>query len=180
MIPLSRILTGQRHIPVVYFARIGSNVKIGTTENLRQRMKAMYVPLENVLAVVPGGRGEETAYHERFKASRVHDDPRRELFRIDPQLRDFLHLGPATAAPVSMPTRALPVVPTVPGEVIQVLLRLLSAPEGTTSSQAGTALGMSKTLAWEHLTALRKQGIAEMTGGGRGSRHRLIPAKEQS
>jgi len=194
MIPLSRILTGQRHTPVVYFARIGSNVKIGTTVNLRTRMRNLYVPLENVLAVVPGGKDEEDAYHERFEASRIHDDPRRELFRIDPQLRDFLHLGPEfrpqeerplSAADGTLPAPlpvfpALPVVPNVPPKAVQVLLQLLATPEGTTASQAGAALRKSKGSGLDYLTALRKQGLAEMTGAGRGSRHRLTRTEEQS
>lgn len=187
MIPLSRILTGQRHAPVIYFVRIGSNVKIGTTVNLRQRMRSLYVPLENVLAVVPGGRDEETAYHERFEASRVHDDPRRELFRIDPQLRDFLHLGPEfrpqedRPLPVADETLpVIPVVPKVPPKAVQVLLQLLATPEGTTGSQVGAALRKSRGSGLDYLTALRKQGIAEMTGAGRGCRYRLARTEEQS
>ena len=55
-----------------------------------------------------------------------------------------------------------------------MLLRLLAAPEGTTAALAGLALGKSKSLAHEYLTALRDRNIAKLTGGGRGSRFRLI------
>ena len=80
--------------------------------------------------------------------------------------------APAAVAPVRH--RA---VPGVPPEAVAVLMRLLAAPEGTTAGAAGLALGKSKSSAHEYLTALRDQGIAEMTGGGRGSRFRLVRAE---
>ena len=77
------------------------------------------------------------------------------------------------AAPGSAPVRHRP-VPGVPPEAMAVLMRLLAAPEGTTASAAGLALGKSKSSALDYLTALRDQGLAEKTGGGRGSRFRLV------
>ena len=65
----------------------------------------------------------------------------------------------------------------MPPEAVAVLMRLLAAPEGTTASAAGLALGKSKSSALDYLTALRDQGIAEKTGGGRGSRFRLVRAE---
>ena len=61
----------------------------------------------------------------------------------------------------------------VPPEDMPVLLRLLASPEGTTAALAGRALGKSKSLAHEYLTALRDHGTARLTGGGRASRFRL-------
>ena len=58
-------------------------------------------------------------------------------------------------------------------------MRLLAAPEGTTAGAAGLALGKSKSIAHEYLTALRDRGIAELTGGGRGSRFRLASARSR-
>ena len=89
-IPLSRILAGKRHAPVVYFARVGEGVKIGTTTNLKSRMQSFYVRLENVVAVIPGGRATEAAYHRLFADLRIEDGARRELFRLDGQLKHFL------------------------------------------------------------------------------------------
>lgn len=89
-IELSRIVTGRPHAPVVYFVRIGRNVKIGTTRNLMPRMRGLYLSLEQVLVIVPGGRDVEAAYHERFAANRIEGEDRRELFRFDGQLRLFL------------------------------------------------------------------------------------------
>ena len=103
-IELGRILAGQQHAPVVYFARVGGYVKIGTTINLKGRMRSLYLSLEDVLAVVPGGKDVEAAYHERFAESRIQEEGRRELFRIDGQLRSFLdpnhwHLSAAAPEP---------------------------------------------------------------------------------
>ena len=64
-------------------------------------------------------------------------------------------------------------VPGVPPEAMAVLMRLLGAPEGTTASAAGMAIGKSKTVAYEYLTALKDRGIAELTGSGPNSRYRL-------
>jgi len=91
MVPLSRILAGQRHAPVVYFALMGDGtVKIGTSENLAVRMRSLYVPLDDVLAVVPGGRETEDAFHKRFEKYQVHGGTRRELFRLEGRLERFL------------------------------------------------------------------------------------------
>ena len=64
-------------------------------------------------------------------------------------------------------------VPGVPPEAMAVLMRLLGAPEGTTASASGMAIGKCKTVAYEYLTALKDQGIAELTGSGPNSRYRL-------
>ncbi len=49
---VEQALAGKPHRPVVYFARVGRHVKIGTTTNLRGRMLALYLGLEDVLALV--------------------------------------------------------------------------------------------------------------------------------
>ena len=76
------------------------------------------------------------------------------------------------AAPGSAPVRSR-AVPGVPPEAMAVLMRLLGAPEGTTASAAGMAIGKSKTVAYEYLTALKDRRIAELTGSGPNSRYRL-------
>lgn len=90
-VPLSLILAGQAHAPVVYFARMADGVKIGTTVNLSLRMQDLYVPLRNVLAVVPGGKETEDAYHDLFEEYRIRDPGRKELFRMSGRLEQFLH-----------------------------------------------------------------------------------------
>lgn len=104
-VELSRILAGKPHAPVVYFARMGEYVKIGTSTNLKARMQGLYIPLTDVLAVVPGGKEVEDAYHKRFAANQVTDDFRKELFRLDWRLRFFLGLarGSVSAEDMGMP-----------------------------------------------------------------------------
>lgn len=97
VIELARILAGASHSPVVYFARMGDNVKIGTSTNLKARMQSFYLSLGDVLAVVPGGEDVEDAFHQRFAASRIEGDGRRELFRIDAGLSRFLGLHRSAA-----------------------------------------------------------------------------------
>lgn len=92
VIELARILAGESHAPVVYFARMGDNVKIGTSTNLKARMQSFYLSLGDVLLIIPGAEDVEDAFHQRFAASRIEGDGRRELFRIDARLRHFLGL----------------------------------------------------------------------------------------
>src|SRR5690348_16118073 len=49
--------------PVVYYAQMGANVKIGYSIDLRRRMKTMYVQRDLLLAVEPGGRKVERERH---------------------------------------------------------------------------------------------------------------------
>ena len=78
---------------------------------------------------------------------------------------------PAVSRSGQVPATRLPAA--VPPAAGQVLLGLLASPEGTTASAAGMAIGKSKTVAYEYLTALKDQGIAELTGSGPNSRYRL-------
>jgi hypothetical protein len=87
-VDVEKILAGEPHGPVVYFARVGRNVKIGTTGNLRARMRNLYLSLDDVLAVVPGSKEIEDLYHQRFSSARFEDRP--ELFRPNLRLRLFL------------------------------------------------------------------------------------------
>jgi len=89
-VELGRIIAGQGHAPVVYFARIGAeHVKIGTTTNLAARMQTFYLGLRDVLLIVPGGHVVESGYHSRFRALGVGGS-RRELFRFAGDLEVFL------------------------------------------------------------------------------------------
>jgi S-DNA-T family DNA segregation ATPase FtsK/SpoIIIE len=85
---------------------------------------------------------------------------------------------PAGSSPARLPAKRLP--SGIPPAAGQVLLDLLASAEGTTASAVGMAIGKSKTVAYEYLTALKDQGIAELTGSGPNSRYRLAatPALE--
>jgi hypothetical protein len=62
----------------------------------------------------------------------------------------------------------LPTVPGVPQKVMAALYPLLASGR-TSAAEAGLALGVSKTVAYEYLAAMRTYGYAEVTGGGRSS-----------
>lgn len=72
---------------VVYYIRIGDHVKIGFTSNLRERLKALRVYTDNLLATEPGGRAVEAQRHQEFAAERVG---RRENF--NPSRRLLAHI----------------------------------------------------------------------------------------
>jgi DNA-binding transcriptional ArsR family regulator len=74
----------------------------------------------------------------------------------------------ADGAPVRHQT-----VPGVPPEAVAVLMRLLAGGP-LSASEAGVAIGVSKSTAKRYMAAMRDAGAVTMTGGGRGSRWRLI------
>lgn len=55
----------------VYYVRIGDRVKIGYTINMRQRIGALRIREDDVLATEPGGRALEKQRHLEFAAERV-------------------------------------------------------------------------------------------------------------
>lgn len=55
----------------VYYVRIGDHIKIGYTISVKDRLRALRVPVEDLLALEPGGRAEEQARHERFAHLRI-------------------------------------------------------------------------------------------------------------
>jgi hypothetical protein len=73
---------------VVYFVRIGKNVKIGVTTNLKRRMKAMqtYASDIKLLIEMPGDRSLEQKLHDLLAESRVA----RELFHQDYRVISFI------------------------------------------------------------------------------------------
>jgi predicted ArsR family transcriptional regulator len=64
------------------------------------------------------------------------------------------------------------VVPGVPPEVVAAVLPMLASGR-ISSSAVGLALGISKTAAFRHLSAMRAYGVAEQAGIGRGAGWRL-------
>jgi hypothetical protein len=74
---------------------------------------------------------------------------------------------------------ALPAVPGVPPAVVAVVLPMLASGR-TTASAVGLALGISKTAAFRHLSAMRQCGVAEQAGTGRGAGWRLAPRQDDA
>lgn len=83
---------------------------------------------------------------------------------------------PAAAREAPAPDPAhYPAVPGVPPDAVARLMAMLS--DGRVSAAAaGLAIGVSKTVAYEYLSAMRKYGIADLDRRGRGSGWRLTTA----
>lgn len=79
------------HDPLVYFVRNGSLVKIGTTVNLKKRMRKLSMSMANVLRTEPGGQEVERSFHQRFADYR---EGNREWFRLEGALAEFLGVHP--------------------------------------------------------------------------------------
>ena len=70
-------------------------------------------------------------------------------------------------------------VPGVPPAVVAVVLPMLASGR-TSASAVGLALGISKTGAFRHLSAMRDYGVAEQAGTGRGAGWRLATRQEDT
>lgn len=83
---------------VVYFAQVAGLVKIGTTGNLRQRLKSLGEP--TLLGFHPGGYAKEKEVHRRFGAARIHG----EVFELTDEIRHYIARN-CTAQLEPMPSR---------------------------------------------------------------------------
>jgi hypothetical protein len=81
--------------------------------------------------------------------------------------------------PLPAGTGALPAVPGVPPGIVAVVFPMLASGR-TTASAVGAALGISKTAAFRHLSAMRDYGVAEQAGTGRGAGWRLAAGQQDS
>ncbi len=75
------------HEPVVYFAMVGDQVKIGTTQNIVERFTQMNLPPSARVYVIPGSYPQEKSYHRRFAAERHR---RSEWFDLSDRLRTHI------------------------------------------------------------------------------------------
>jgi len=71
---------------VVYYIRRGGYVKIGTTTNLKQRMRDL-MP-DEVLAVEPGSYDLESTLHARF--AEIRFSPSMEYFKLTEELQEHI------------------------------------------------------------------------------------------
>lgn len=55
--------------PVVYFIQWGDRIKIGTSENIRERLVHLYH--DEVLALEPGDRAQERRRHNQFASHKI-------------------------------------------------------------------------------------------------------------
>ncbi|WP_406082998.1 GIY-YIG nuclease family protein (plasmid) [Streptomyces zaomyceticus] len=61
----------RKHEPVVYFIRNGNRLKIGTTTELKRRIRTLALRAENVVLLVPGGQPIERTFHAQFADLRI-------------------------------------------------------------------------------------------------------------
>lgn len=74
----------QLNIQVVYYARIGDRVKIGTSASLLNRMQS--INPEEIMVLEAGGFDVEARRHQQFKALRTHG----EWFKLEGALVDHI------------------------------------------------------------------------------------------
>ncbi|MET7809806.1 GIY-YIG nuclease family protein [Streptomyces sp. NPDC005395] len=92
-------LLGKAHAPIVYFIRNGSRVKIGVTQNLARRVRAISLRSSDVIRIEHGHNAYETMLHFRFSELRVGDT---EWFELRDELAEYL--GLADAVTQAIPT----------------------------------------------------------------------------
>jgi len=148
-------------------------------------------------AFLLGRPPEELAYMKRIVAGRRHlrdwsipdlppltpadaqDTPQagdgvsQEITGMRARLARIAQAAKPAPPPAGPQPPAVPVPLAIPQAEGQILLRLLASPEGTTAAAAGQAIGKSKWTAYDYLTVLKDQGVAELTKAGRSSRYRL-------
>lgn len=78
---------------VVYYIRMGDNIKIGKSSNIKNRMATFYAQPDQLLAIEPGGLIREAQRHQEFRHLRVG---RTELFRAEAELLDHVASARAT------------------------------------------------------------------------------------
>ncbi|MFE1949905.1 GIY-YIG nuclease family protein [Streptomyces sp. NPDC059524] len=76
-----------KHDPLVYFIRNGNRVKIGTTTELKRRIRTLALRPENVALLLDGSRPLEKTLHDRFADYRIGDT---EWFASEGNLTDFI------------------------------------------------------------------------------------------
>ena len=77
-----------KHAPLVYFIRNGNRMKIGTTTDLKRRIRTLALRQENVTLLVNGDHRRERAFHKQFADLRIG---RTEWFAYEGALTDYVH-----------------------------------------------------------------------------------------
>lgn len=78
---------GGVHGPVVYFADTGSRIKIGTSTNLRKRIRSLSLQDKDVVLLLQGGLMLERALHDTFAKERIDST---EWFAKSDRLMKFI------------------------------------------------------------------------------------------
>lgn len=89
LLDLATVLSGT-HAPVVYFVSNGDRIKIGTSTNLRARIKRLCLRVADIALVLHGGQAYERQLHDRFGDYRIGDT---EWFELAGELATFVATG---------------------------------------------------------------------------------------
>lgn len=84
----------RKHQPLVYLLRNGNRIKIGTTTELKRRIRTLALRPENVVLLLDGDQRLERELHRKFAGLRIGDT---EWFAYDGPLIDFVHAENARA-----------------------------------------------------------------------------------
>lgn len=80
-------ITAGKHAPLVYFIRNGNRMKIGTTTDLKRRIRTLALREENVTLLVTGDQRVERGFHKQFAEHRIG---RTEWFAYEGALTDYV------------------------------------------------------------------------------------------
>lgn len=69
--PIRWVIPDGKHGPLVYFVENGNRVKIGTTSDLRRRIRELSLRPGNIALILPGNQSVERSLHHRFAAHRI-------------------------------------------------------------------------------------------------------------
>jgi hypothetical protein len=76
-----------KHAPLVYFISNGNRMKIGTSTELKRRIRTLALRAENVTLLLDGGKPLERKYHNQFADLRIGNT---EWFAYESPLTDFI------------------------------------------------------------------------------------------
>lgn len=77
-----------KHAPLVYFIRNGNRMKIGTTTELKRRIRTLALRPENVALLIDGDQRREREYHKQFAEHRIGTT---EWFAYEGALTDYVN-----------------------------------------------------------------------------------------
>ncbi len=69
--PIRWTIPAGKHAPLVYFIRNGNRMKIGTTTELKRRIRTLALRPENVALLVDGDHHREREHHKQFAEHRI-------------------------------------------------------------------------------------------------------------
>lgn len=94
--PLAQRFTNRRpsvENAVVYYIRLAEDaIKIGTTTDIKRRVRDMYRRPEDVIVTEPGDARLEAVRHKQFAADKIDWPGSREVFRLSPTLSSHIEM----------------------------------------------------------------------------------------